>query len=85
MIRVYVDYNEYDKVEGIERVYINTDRRPSVLKHLGVGLRVTVYDCDSLEYEATIGFDEKYKIWYAVVDDTTRRDLPPIPNCPDVE
>ena len=78
MIRVYVDYNDSGE-DG--RVYIHLPHNPELSKVIKPGLAVTLYDCDTLEYDGVIGFEEKYQAWYCIPDDSTRRDLPPVPGC----
>ncbi len=84
MLRFYVDYSSYDKdEEGRERVYLDIESKnsPELFKQLQTGLYITVCDCETLEFEATVGFHERYQVWYGILDLSSRRDLPPISNC----
>jgi hypothetical protein len=82
VIRVYVDYNDFDRdEEGRTKVYIHLPHNSELSEVIKSGLQVTLYDCDTLEFDGVIGFEEKYQAWYCIVDDSTRRDLPPVPGC----
>jgi hypothetical protein len=81
MLRIFVDYNGYEYDDTGTKVYIDPDLQPDILAHLAPGLRVTLFDCETLEFEATIGFEPTQQVWYGLLDVSTRRDLPPAPEC----
>lgn len=80
MLRIHVDFNSiFDDPDPRERVSINTIYRPEYLEHLKPGLPATFYDSESMECDGVIEFDERYQAWLGVLDWSTRRDLPPLP------
>jgi hypothetical protein len=76
--RLFVDYNEYDTVDGKDRVPIHEKRQEELVRQLVPNMSIIIYDWDNLEFDAIVEFDESYQFWYAVPDWSTRRDLPPI-------
>ena len=74
MIRVEVDFNSMMQDLDRGRVQINVDTQPNLLEHLRPGLRVLLCEPD-LEAEGVVEFDEKLRLWLAVPDWSTRRDV----------
>jgi hypothetical protein len=81
MLRVRVDYNTYEEINGEGRVYINTIVEPELLSQLSLGLPVTLYDSESLEVDAVAQYDADFQHWYGIPDWSTRRDLLPLKDC----
>jgi hypothetical protein len=78
MLRVRVDFNSDDEIDGKHRIYINTVVEPELLNLLSPGLPITLYDSESLEFDAIAQYDANFQHWYGVLDLSTRRDLPPL-------
>jgi hypothetical protein len=77
-LRIYVDYNDYDTVDGKDRVPIYERRQEEIVSQLTPHMSVIIYDWDNFEFDAIVEFNETYQCWYAFPDWSTRRDLPPI-------
>jgi|GEM_PF-4512103 len=71
MLAFYVDFNVLQQY-AIDRVDIHFNGYPQPDDPLIVGMHVLLYD-ETLEVEGRLNFDEQHKIWYAIVDLSTKR------------
>jgi hypothetical protein len=74
VVRLYVDFNTMT-TDPKERVYINTQIQPAVVKDLRPGLVVTLYD-EEMEVDALVEFDVQDRVWLGQPYWSTRRDRP---------
>jgi hypothetical protein len=77
-LRIFVDYNDYDTIDGKDRIPIYERGQEELVSQLVHHMPVIIYDWDNLEFDAVVEFNETYQSWYAFPDWSTRRDLPPI-------
>ncbi len=79
-LRLYVDYNDLDKVTNTVAISDKNESRSygngEHIKHLRPGLAVTIYDATGLQFDGVAEFDEQHQCWYVKVDPSTRRDPP---------
>ena len=76
MLRIHVDFNAM--TQGGRMIWINTDIQPDLLKDLQSGLRITLYEPNQLEVEATVILertDDGREWWYCVPDWSTENNI----------
>lgn len=78
MIRIQVDFNSmapyFNKRLPLDvPTLLEADK--DILNKLQQGDRVVVYEPNDVEYEAVLEYDEELKMWFGILDETTRREL----------
>ena len=71
--RIYVDFNTM-ATDPKERVFINVQFQPDLVRILRPGMSVTLYD-EEMEVEALVEFDSVNLIWQGRPNWTTCRDV----------